>query len=403
MSEATTEGAKRGAGSFCIPRASVEALLNAKATAYQISTFLTLASFTDETGQYAVAGISAVNRYTGANKTHGGPIDRAIQRLQKIEATIDQAKGKPKSLGPIVYARDVWHEQTGELLPDGPVERSKVLHILPTFNEPLSDRVWFSRNLVTGFGEFRRPLTSLKNAGDVAARLFLALAAANDMEQWGGVPPNKVAWCRYHPVAPDKTICNGTARLIRSKYDNQVARIDPRIVGGDGNESFWDAVQALETSGLIYEVVMVLNRNGVKSDSINGDQLSSIPDDAEPLYELDTRSRHGFKPDGEMGLAWATARTAGDCDAPVTTEGGTFDRTYAAIVPSGYPAMIAGIYRLRFRVANAKNAGVKGAWAGIHQRNNEALAFINRARQSRHLPEMKEGEPTPDRKRPLSL
>ena len=42
--------------------------------------------------------------------------------------------------------------------------------------------------------------------------------------------------------------------------------------------------------------------------------------------------------------------------------------------------MIAGIYRLRFRVANPKNAGVKGAWAGIHQRNREALELVNSIR-----------------------
>jgi len=47
--------------------------------------------------------------------------------------------------------------------------------------------------------------------------------------------------------------------------------------------------------------------------------------------------------------------------------------------------MIAGIYRLRFRVANPKNAGVKGAWAGILQRNREALELVNSIRDAAKL------------------
>ena len=127
---------------------------------------------------------------------------------------------------------------------------------------------------------------------------------------------------------------------------------------------------------------MVLNRNAIKAKFSSGTEYSDIPGDAEPFYELDCRSRHGYKPDGEEGVGWATAKTAGDFGKPVTLEGGTFDGTYAAFVPDGYGAMIAGIYRLRFRVANPKNAGVKGAWAGIHQRNREALELVNSIRSA---------------------
>lgn len=125
---------------------------------------------------------------------------------------------------------------------------------------------------------------------------------------------------------------------------------------------------------------MVLNRNAIKKQLSNGTEYSGIPEDAEPYYELDCRSRHGYKPDGEEGVGWATAKTAGDFGYSVATEGGRFDNTYAAFVPAGYGCMIAGIYRLRFRVANPKNAGVKGAWAGIHQRNREALELVNSIR-----------------------
>lgn len=76
----------RGAGSFCIPRAALNALLDNQATAYEVCTYLTLARFTDESGRYSTASISAVNRYTGANKTRGGPVDRALERLKTIRA-----------------------------------------------------------------------------------------------------------------------------------------------------------------------------------------------------------------------------------------------------------------------------------------------------------------------------
>jgi hypothetical protein len=56
------------------------------------------------------------------------------------------------------------------------------------------------------------------------------------------------------------------------------------------------------------------------------------------------------------------------------------DGTYAAIVLKGYPAMIAGVYRLRFRVANPKNAGVRGAWARIHTNNREAFELVQAIR-----------------------
>ena len=120
----TTKGAPRGAGSFCIPQAALNALLDNNATAYEICTYLVLARFTDHSGRFSTANISAVNRYTGANKTKGGPVDKAIERLKTIRA---------KDRGPILYDREAWLKETGEI-PDGPVERSKVLNVLPEFD-----------------------------------------------------------------------------------------------------------------------------------------------------------------------------------------------------------------------------------------------------------------------------
>lgn len=69
-----TSKAPRGAGSFCVPRVALEALLNAKASAYEICTYLVLAKYTDESGRYSPASISAVNKATGSNKLKDGPV-----------------------------------------------------------------------------------------------------------------------------------------------------------------------------------------------------------------------------------------------------------------------------------------------------------------------------------------
>jgi len=375
-------------------------LLDNNATAYEICTYLVLARFTDDSGRFSVANISAVNRHTGANKTKGGPVDRAIERLKTIRAKGKQVVSNGRSgkshamveqvtdLGPILYSRDAWHQETGEILPDGPVERSKVLNVLPDFDEQPADRVWFGNNLVTGYATFTQPMKALKNAGDVAARLLLSLYAANDMETWGGIRPigsGRGPWTHYEPVADDANL-RGGARLIRAKDSGPVASIDKRITGAGETQTYFTALSALESAGLVYEVVLVLNRNAVKAKFSGGEEYSGIPDDAEPLYELDCRSQHGYKPEGEEGIGWATANTAGAFGKPVTIEGGQFDGTYAAIVPKGYGAMIAGVYRLRFRVSNPKNAGVKGTWAGIHQRNKEALELVNSIRAANKLP-----------------
>ena len=185
-------------------------------------------------------------------------------------------------------------------------------------------------------------------------------------------------------MAPDVPLYGG-ARLIRAKDQGEVASIDNRISGGS-TEAYWDALQALKSAGLIYEVVTVLNRNATKATFSSGEEYGSIPDDAEPDYELDARSAHGYKPEGEEGIGGATAKTAGDLGHPIAVEGGRFDGTYAAIVRRGYPAMIAGVYRLRFRVANPKNAGVKGAWARIHQNNREAFELVQAIREANNLP-----------------
>lgn len=401
------KGAPRGPASFCIPRAAIEALVRAQASAQEIVAYLTLAKFTDATGVYTTSSVKAVKDRAGMG---GPPAKAALERLAKIRAVkitsvhngrsgksggwIDQAEDR----GPILYSREAWlAAHPGEQLPDGPFEKAMVRYVLPDFGEPAEDRVWIGAGLVEGVGKFTRPLFHLKNAGPVAARLLLELYSLNDMETWGGVNPLLGPWRRYEPAEDEKHGIGlpGGARLIRARPVSLTAKIDANVSGND-KDAYWQALRALESIGLIYEMVTVLNRNPKPAKLSTGEAFGDIDQDAEPLYELDCRSHHGFKPAGEEGLAGMTARTAGDFKRPVTAReyasdgtlvgSGTFDGTYAAIVPAGSGAMVAGIYRLRFRPTNPKNAGVTDAWSRIRSGNRTMAEFITEFREFNGLP-----------------
>ena len=387
------KGKKGAPASFCVPRVAIEALLDAKATAYEICAYLILARFTEATGVYSTASVKSGYTYTGGRKPK---FKKAIERLltiraKKVEKVSNGRSGKSHDmieqvtdLGPILYTAEGWLEQTGEILPDGPTAYSVIRYVLPDFGEPLAERVWFGAGLVDGFGAFTKPMKVVKDGDDVAARLLLAMYAETDMETWGGVNPHTGPWVRYPPMGDSEEMIyanrklDGGGLMIFGKRDGPIAKMHDRITGGgkDGNEKFWRALELLEVSGLFYEAVLVLNRNGEKKTFSSGGEYLAIPDDAEPLYELGARCEHGHAPDGEHGLGAITANTAGHLNKPV----GDKARTYAAIVRRGQGAMIVGVFRPRFRVANPKNDGVIRTWSRIRENNAEAVEFIQAIR-----------------------
>lgn len=399
-----------GAASFCVPRAAIEALIDHQASAYEICTYLTLACFTDPTGCNSTASVHAANTYTGANKTR---LAKAIARLKTI--TVKRAtpapaqdpapaRGRrtlpppPQDLGPILYDRAGWEQMTGEVLPVGATPQTTVQHVLPDFDEPLAERVWFGSNLVRGVGEFDRPLKALKDAGDEAARVLLLLYAAHDLDLWGGVDPHRGPWACYAPSAgtpySDPIYGGQILRWTRRSPVLDLSFTKKVWPASAADDTYWKAhkdadqpvfkaIKALEAIGLIYEIVLVLNRQGEKRTFSGGDAYYDVPDNAEPLYELAARTRHGWRPVGEEGLADETAATVTALGHPVVPRD-----TYAAFVPTGHGAMIAGVYRLRFRPSNPKNAGVRNAWARIHQGNRDGFALIQAIRAAHKLPEL---------------
>ena len=60
-------GERLTAASFCIPRAAIEALINAQASAVEVCAYLVLARFTDPTGLYSTASVNAVFKYASIN------------------------------------------------------------------------------------------------------------------------------------------------------------------------------------------------------------------------------------------------------------------------------------------------------------------------------------------------
>jgi hypothetical protein len=410
---------KKGAASFCIPRVAIEALINAQASAVEVCSYLVLARFTDPSGMYSSASVNAVWKYSSINKK---TIAKAIARLTTINATVTRqvpakSKGKPEietvTLGPILQTREQWlAAHPDQVLPDGPVAHGKVRYVLPDFAESEGEPVWFGANLVSGFGTFTQPLRSVRDAGSIAARLLLSLYMLHDLDQWGGIDP-VFGPRRQYTIADEVTKFGG--RIIRAEQGPHYAGSTWAQVLGSATEGdakpYFAALTALESAGLIYEMVVVLNRAPVikhyKDKDGKETEYQTAAIDAELLYELDCRSSHGYAPSGEEGLARVTARTAADFKRPVTDAGfwqeypedgsptnpgpfgnpkASFSGTYAAIVNQGQEAMVIGVYRLRFRPANPKNAGVKDAWAKIYTGNRRALELINAVRNRAGLP-----------------
>lgn len=355
---------RTGRGSFCIPPDAVAALLANKASAVDIAAYLVLARFTGHDGRFSTAGVKAIKKAVGLGDAMA---EAAIERLLK-----NYRSGR--SACPILYRPDEWALAKQEAVPAAATVKSQVRWVLNDFAAKPTDGVWFGNALVDGIGRFARPLLRLKRCGDVAARLLLKLHQANDMTEYGGIPPHGNVFKKYnmtqagafaeykvwHGQDGNLEAYNFLSNLCQGHDSSQRGKPKPEEI----MEHFWTALNALESCGFIYESVTVLDGDPGKPDSL-------------PICSLKTKSRHGDPPKGEEGLGGETARLAGLLGYPVTDKAGRFYGKYAAIVPAYITQPhIAGIYRLRFRVANPRNYGVTEAWARFHSRQREADEWL---------------------------
>lgn len=362
--------ASRGSGgSFWITRQAIKVLLDSKATATQICAYLILARFTDETGQFSTAGLQAVYKSIGIGQDMA---KRAVEELCKMQRP---RAGKAKTLDALVYPAEAWAASTGHDLPHGPSEMSKVRWVLNGFDAGSDSRVWMSNELVDGIGSFKKPMQRLKRSGDVAARILLLAYREQDLERFGGINP-AMFYDQYDMERIFKDI-QGGYDLWHGKHARCSSVFDACAFPSLGiagwpkdQEKKQDLINgwshgksALDSVGFIYQVVSVLDRELHHPE-------------AQVVFELHAKTRHGYKPKGEGGLSGPTAKLAGLWGGPVTDEMGRFYDNYAAVVPAGMETHIIGIWRLRFRVSNPKNHGVRGAWARIHRGQEEALGWL---------------------------
>lgn len=370
--------APKGKGSFWINKQSIEILLNAKATALEISAFLVMAKHTDEGGKFTTSGIKAIHKATGVSHQ---VIQRAVDRLLQMNH-YKMAKNAKESA--LIYKADDWQKLTNTVLPPAPFERAEVRYIVNDYKAKPDDKVWISNELVTGYGKFNQPLKRLKMCGDVAARLLLLCYQESNLEQYGGINPR--AFHTVYDMTKVKELAtydiwHGVEQPRTAYIDFQLKALGLKEYSKNKDEDvaqtnqFWEALTALDKAGLIYQMVSVMDREAGNTE-------------AQVIYELDAKSKHGYKPVGEEGLGGETARLSNNYGNPVTDSMGRFYGRYAAIVPAGQPHIV-GIYRLRFRVSNIKNHGVATAWARIYQGQREAKEWLN------HLSELEKSEIKP--------
>lgn len=153
------------------------------------------------------------------------------------------------------------------------------------------------------------------------------------------------------------------------------------------SEPCFAALNALE-----YESIVLLNRNPIPSTFTSGGAYGDIPEDAEILCDVATPSPWRPVPEREWGLGKAymdtvndIAKQAGYADAHVYLEAWKVQKKYdhLAVVATGPPAMIAGLYRLRFRVT--KNAFVEEAMRRHLDAHAAALKRLNYLRRIQNL------------------
>ena len=361
-----------GAGSFFIRKGVIDFLVaQQKISGAHLAAYLVLARFTDELGIFTTAGATAIQKNTGLSWKRANEV---LADLMALRGLIDPFKGNTKkNEGRLLWPID---EYCALIKADPPSGRTT--YALSNLASGSDENAWFSNELVDGYGAFKTPLKTLIKYGDTAFRLLLMMYGHHDMEKFGGVNPYYV-WESFSledidsaPNGFDLHHAASLQKITNTHFAQKCLRLSEVPKDEDERKKalapFWQALKGLQSSGLVYPVVTVFN------DDPSKEKNSS----ASLLYVLHTKTQSGYVPKGEDGLASDTARISSDFfKRPVCDSQGRFYGRYAVIVPAGMPVNVTGIFRLRFRVSNPANAGVKDAWRMIADANNEAKAWMN--------------------------
>jgi hypothetical protein len=370
----------KGQGSFRIPEEALNILLKSRAPAWQITVYLTLARFTDESGMYSTAGHDAIYRYTGAtpgSSQKPGKGRQLVEGLQKMGKRISpmpsrvqgpsakEKGGKVAEPAPplpmptkLLYTPEDWQRETGEAIPE---PHNKIFPVNWVLNDFGGEKwVWFPNELVDGYGRFSQPLLRLKRCGDVAARLLLLLYARNNMEEFGGIPPRPNVYRKYNleylQTAHDCTFWKAVVGT-QIVYDHlSLAALGlsswamKKEKKNEQNKVFSDALFSLLSQGFLAEVVTVMDRDA-------GDP------DARPMYELHFKANGSQPARRENTLAGRIDSIFSKVLGERMADGaGRFYDKFPVLNRIGIKPHVVGIYRLRFQIMNPKNYNIMAAW-----------------------------------------
>lgn len=360
-----SESRKVGAASFWITKQAIKVLLDHQATAPQICAYLVLARHTDKSGVFSTAGLQAIYTKVGIGQAVA---QRAVDAL--CEMRLGGTDAKP------VYLVHKAMDDMG--LPHGPGERSKIRYVLPDLDGQEDERVWIGANLVDGFRTFKLPLKRLKAIGDAPTRLLLFLYQFEAMEEFGGINPWETIYMPFEMTRRGGGEGWWGFDIWTAESEGRTAyhQCLANSIGWDAKQSkqkgysegqwekFWEVLKKLDRAGFIYTMVSVMDRE--KEDP-----------DGQVLFELGIKSMNDYQPPkGEEGVGKQTAVLVGQLGIEVADSQGRIRDQYAVVVPGGFSVHVIGICRLRFRVSNPNNMGIKGAWARIHRGNAEALEWL---------------------------
>ena len=361
---------KKGSGSFWVSQKAINVLIESKATSLEICVYLILAKYTDQIGIFSTSGAKAVYK---AMRVSQSLAKKTLCSLQNIKSQNEK----------LLYCPEEWmNTDKGKEfpIPERPTQRSQVRWVLNDFNADNGDKVWFSNDLIDGYGLFEMPLRRLKQCGDVACRLLLLLYCYNDMEAYGGISPHHAIYKEYEVEElfdMERGFCAffavdvGTRHVLQQVSWPSLGMLTPLSKKAKKEKRkevlkpFWDAVRSLQQVGFIYEVVTVFDGKPGNKEAL-------------PIYFLHTHNRHGKTPKGEEGVAGRIANLMSKLGRPLTDEMGRFYGKYGVIVPEGITPHVIGMFRLRFRVNNPLSHTVRTSWSSIHKCQEEAAAWIGR-------------------------
>lgn len=344
--EKNTTPSKESSRVFSLAEAVIREAAGCHAmTAIHIGALLTVACYTDRTGVYSTCGAYAVRN---ALKIGDKKASDILEELNQ--------RGFIKSI-------DRLHKNSSlrKAMPDGQ-GKAQVRWIIEANADPQARRIWFPVKLIEGAGKWYKPLSDLRQCGNLAARMLIALYLHEDVCLYGGIDPTAAIHQTWKILGePDEIFLQGCrywlftvehfSTWVMESFWSNTLRVES---DEDGKiPLLWPALKKLIDQGFIYRCLTVFAGN-------------EIGPDMELLYPLHTFNRHGHPPKGEESLAFMTANIARNNGSPVDCEG-RFSGDCFALVADTPEAQLVTIFRLRLRNVSPYNMDGKNGWSYVQQ------------------------------------